>query len=164
MRKRSRAYKLLPWSTDGLTDTHQRRRWQVTFITAGSVTMPGWRQRSRHVPDQSRNLEFPFGTSRTARIAHATSGAHAHEHAAFSVTAVLLGKRLVIVVRIILVDGSFDLRLEEIYVTISPGKLRKVSEITSLTRAMICLMHSPQSLGLPKIWTMRSVLRGQQTE
>jgi hypothetical protein len=102
-------------TTDGLADTHQRRRWQVTFITPGPVTMPWGRERPRNVTNQSRNLEFPFGTSRTARIAHAaaaaTTGSHADQDAAFAVTAVLLGERLVIIVRIVLINWSLHLRL-----------------------------------------------------
>jgi hypothetical protein len=102
-------------TTDGLADTHQRRRWQVTFITAGPVAMPGRREGTRYVTNQSRNLQLPFGTPRTARIAHATtatSGSHANQHATFAVTAVLLGERLVIIVRIVLVNWSLHLRLK----------------------------------------------------
>ena len=100
-------------TTDGLADTHQRWRWQVTFITAGPVTMSGWRKWSRYVTNQSRNLEFPFGTSRTAWIAHttATTGSHANEDATFAVTAVLLSERLVIIVWIVLINWSLHLWL-----------------------------------------------------
>ena len=96
-----------PGSASWLSDAHQRRRQFAVVASSPSAVaaVPGRRQRSGHITDQSWNLELPLGTTRTG-IPRSPNGS------TFAVAAILLSKGFVVVVRVVLFDRPFDLRLQ----------------------------------------------------
>jgi len=99
----------LPGSTDGLGHAHQRGR-QLALVAGGARVAARVaarrRQRPRHVAHQRRDLELALDDA-----ARRHDGARAGHGAALAVAAVLLGERLVVVVRVVLFYGALHLRL-----------------------------------------------------